>query len=491
MEERFQIERDDEVLINSSDFRLEKTEDSNLLNISRKSFNNEHPKISEEFFESDNIIPSKESDLEDDNVEYRKGVSSDADIIGLYLDDVKRHPLLKAEEEYQTAKAMSDSKDEVCEILRTHRTFIRKIIDVIQKSSRSDLIIEMLDYQKNSTENKKKDWLLLALKHIDMKLKSKMEQLNISKQFIWNFSEELVSMVRNLQKDQEKNQVLLTNHGFEHISIFFSTREYAFNVDVLENDLLDLVDFIEDKRKIHIESYNKLIRSNLRLVVNFSKRYKNFGISFMDLIQEGNMGLMKALNKFEYQRGYKFSTYASWWIRQSILRTISDHCRTIRIPDNVVDLFNKYTSFSQTYFQENGENPGLDKITENLNTPWNRLSEALDMFKFSVSLDSPISDDTSEPIMDIYPDENTEKPDEHLEKKNIDFVVKSFLKNLNKQEKAIIKLRFGLGRKNTHTLEEIGSIMSLSRERIRQIEKVAIEKMQEMEIYKEAVHCIT
>jgi RNA polymerase primary sigma factor len=520
VEERIQIERTDGETTNPPEFKIKKNLKPQSL--SQKPFFDENPRFIEDFVESPDIGRNNDSEVDDESNEYRKIINSDTDIIGLYLDDVKRHPLLKAKEEYRTAKAMTDSRNEVCELLRTHRTFIRKVINLLDKSTSSEQILELLDYEKNSVEykkkalrtfkrkvkdlieleknrskikfllltpkidKKKKGWLLLALKHIDSKLDRKMKQLNISDQFIWDFSEELVALVKNIQKDEEKNMALLKEHGYEHISIFFSIREYAYNVDVLEKDLLKLVDFIDKKRKINTESYNKLVRSNLRLVVNISKKYKNFGITFMDLIQEGNMGLMRALDKFDYKRGYKFSTYASWWIRQSILRTISDNCRTIRIPDNVIDLFNKYTNFTQNYFQEKGENPKQETITKELETPWNRLSEAVDMFRFSVSLDSPISEDSSEPIMDMYPDDNSEKPDETLEKKNLNFVVNSFLKNLSKQEKTIIRMRFGLGRKNTHTLEEIGSIMSLSRERIRQIEKGALEKMQEMELFEEA-----
>ncbi|MBU1627164.1 RNA polymerase sigma factor RpoD/SigA [bacterium] len=478
--------------------------------------------LNEEVLSDEDYSLETVPDISEDNEEFQDVKSPETNIVGIYLDEVRQHPLLKSDEEYKTAKTMLDSKNEVCEIIRIHRTFVNRIINIIEGAPQNENILDLLEYQKNSKDTRKKalrtfkrkikdlveleknrskikfllltpkisrdkkGWLLLALKHIDLKIRRKMTQLNISNDYLWNFSEELVNFVRNIQKDEEKNKELLKIHGYEHQSIYFSMQEYAFSIDISENELIELIDFIEKKRKTYYLSYQKLVKSNLRLVVNISKRYSNRGIPLMDLIQEGNIGLMRALDKFEYHRGFKLSTYASWWVRQAILRFISDQCRTIRIPDNVIELYHKYTNFSRDYFQQNGEKPNIEKISEKLNIPSFRLSEALDMFKFTLSLDSPISDGSNDLIIDIFPDKKTERPDEYLEKKNLNYVVNTFLKNLTKQERIIIQMRFGLGKKKNHTLEEIGTLMSLSRERIRQIEKSALEKMQDMDLYEEA-----
>jgi len=468
----------------------------------------------------------KEIEFSPDVQELPNERSLESDIVGIYLEEIRKHPLLKSDEEYHLAKRMQDSKNEVCKAIRTHRTFIKRIINLLESPTNKEKVLEILDYPNNTTDakkkalrtfkrkvrelieleknrskikflllapkidRKKKGWLILALKHIDGKIKRKMEQLNVSRKALWDFGEELVSLVRNVQRGEKKSKEILESCGYDQYSVYFSTRDFAYSADITEEELLRFVDFIEKKVRAYRDSHNQLIRSNLRLVVNICKKYVNCGISFMDLIQEGNMGLMKALDKFEYQRGYKFSTYASWWIRQAVLRAISEQCRTIRIPDSAIELYNKYTNFSQSYFQKNGTKPEIEKITRKLNIPSNRISEVSEMFQFSVSLDSPISEGSYDTIMDLYEDENIEKPDEILERKNLHYVVNSFLKNLNKQERTIIKMRFGLGRKRTYTLEEVGVIMSLSRERIRQIERKALDKMQEMDLYEEAKNLI-
>jgi RNA polymerase primary sigma factor len=473
-----------------------------------------------EFLEDE---PSIEVTEEKDETSVTKDfVSPEMDITSLYLDQIKVYPLLNSKDELKTAKTMDDAKNEIVNHLITHRAVINKIVNIIETSSQNEQINQLINFNKGTLEekkkvlrtfkrkvkdlitlernrskvkfmlfspkmgDKKKDWMELALKHLNNKITRKMKQLDVSREWIWTYSEELMNLLKSIRKDEDKSKNLLKSHGYDLYSIYFSVKEIAFSMDMTEQELLELCDFIDEKRNVYKNAHDKLVRSNLRLVVNISKRYINQGIPFMDLIQEGNMGLMRAVDKFDYKLGFKFSTYASWWIKQSVLRTVSEQCRTIRIPDSLIELYNRFLNFSMTYFQQEGKKPELDTITRSLKTPWNRLSEAVEMYQQSVSLDSPISHETSEPIMEICVDTNSEQPDETLEKKNLELIVNSFLKELSRQEKTIIQMRFGIGKKRSHTLEEIGSLMALSRERIRQIERSALDKMQKMKFAQEA-----
>ncbi|RTZ89448.1 MAG: RNA polymerase sigma factor RpoD [SAR324 cluster bacterium] len=318
------------------------------------------------------------------------------------------------------------------------------------------------------------------------KMNSNIKSLDLPVEKMDKLFEQLSSATSKRAKEKTAKDISAkTGHRFSIANRYFEKIELKRKriSTMIELTTLSLDDFnLEVKSLKQVErkvksAKSQLVEANLRLVISIAKKYTNRGLQFLDLIQEGNIGLMKAVDKFEYRRGYKFSTYATWWIRQSITRAIADQARTIRIPVHMIETINKLSRISRAKVQELGREPTADELSEDLGMPLYKVRKVLKIAKEPISLDTPIGDDEDSQLKDFIADEHIRDPGEATVSSNMGERTRDALKTLTKREENVLRLRFGIDSIKDHTLEEVGQDFDVTRERIRQIEAKALRKL--------------
>lgn len=321
-----------------------------------------------------------------------------------------------------------------------------------------------------------------------------LEELDFDVEQMDNFYDSCASynieIIDDISVDTE-NDILLDSGSADDIELSFSTEGIAIDDPVkiylkeigrvtllsAEDEIKLAEQMASSDPKVAASARKRLAEANLRLVVSIAKRYVGRGMSFLDLIQEGNLGLIKAVEKFDHTKGFKFSTYATWWIRQAITRAIADQARTIRIPVHMVETITKVKKVSSQLLHKNGHDPSPDEIAEELNMPVERVREIMRIAQDPVSLETPIGEEEDSHLGDFIPDEDAPAPAEAASLILLKEQINQVLSTLTEREEKVLRLRFGLEDGRSRTLEEVGKQFNVTRERIRQIEAKALRKL--------------
>lgn len=334
--------------------------------------------------------------------------------------------------------------------------------------------------QAEHTENDHKKKLHKQLSRNRRKIASLLEELSLRTSRILPMRKKLEGLLRKM-REIEGIIAAGPNEDYFEEDIEAMKQELKAIIDIA----METPDHLEKRLRAISQVYREyenakrdLSGGNLRLVVSIAKKYRNRGLSFLDIIQEGNTGLMRAVDKYEYRRGYKFSTYATWWIRQAITRAIADHARTIRIPVHMIETMSKLRTASKNLLQKLGREPVIEEIAEELNISLNEARRVMKISKHPISLDRPIGDSEDSYFGDFIEDEAVDSPVQSALKEMLKDRIDDVLSSLTYREREIIKLRYGIGDGYTYTLEEVGKIFKVTRERVRQVEAKAIRKLQ-------------